>query len=73
MKGKEELSLNALEFVIGGIQHKELLSSNEIGGANPPAMSLVYNVQCPKCLKTFTMSSYDNAEFERIHVDNCTG
>ena len=73
MKGKEELNLDALEFVTGGIQHKECLSDNEIGGANPSAMSFAYNVQCPKCHKTFSMSSFDNADFERIHVNNCTG
>ena len=67
MKGKE-LSLDALEFVIGGIASKQL---SETGG--PGAISGCMQVQCPKCLKWFQISNFSDSEFQKVHVDNCTG
>ena len=69
MKGKEELSLDALEFVIGGIASKPL---SETGGSAATTGNCM-QIQCPKCLKFFQISSFSDSEFQKAHVDNCTG
>ena len=70
MKGKEELNLDALEFVIGGISSKQL---SEKGGPVPMVKGNCMQIQCPKCLKWFQLSSFSDSEFQKAHVDNCTG
>ena len=70
MKGKEELNLDALEFVIGGISSKQLI---EKGGPVPMVKGNCMQIQCPKCLKWFQLSSFSDSEFQKAHVDNCTG
>ena len=72
MKGKEELSLDALEFVTGGMMNKQALSEDELGGSNSIG-NVKYTIQCPKCLKSFTLNSLSTSEFEDIHVANCFG
>ena len=72
MKGKEELSLDALEFVIGGMMNKQAISEDELGGPNPTG-NVVYKTQCPKCLKLFTLNSFSTSEFESVHVAKCLG
>ena len=69
MKGKEELSLDALEFVIGGISSKQL---SETGGS-VATIGNCMQIQCPKCFKMFQLSSFSDSEFQKVHVDNCTG
>ena len=70
MKGKEELSLDTLEFVIGGISSKQL---SENGGPVPMVKGNCMQIQCPKCLKLFQLSSFSDSDFQKVHVDNCTG
>ena len=70
MKGKEELSLDALEFVTGGISSKQLI---ETGGPVAIVKGNCMQIQCPKCLKLFQLSSFGDSEFQKVHVDNCTG
>ena len=72
MKGKEELNLDALEFVIGGMMNKQAISDDQMGGSNPTG-NIVNKIQCPKCLKSFTLNTFSTSEFESIHVAKCLG
>ena len=70
MKGKKELSLDELEFVIGGMMNHQAIDN--LGGPNQTA-NVVNKIQCPKCLKYFTLNTFSTSEFESIHVDKCLG
>ena len=72
MKGKEELNLGALEFVIGGMMDRQAISEDELGGPNPTG-NITNIVQCPKCFKSFTINSFSTSEFESIQVAKCLG
>ena len=66
----EELSLDELELVTGGIMSKQL---TDAGGSAAATMNFSTQVQCPKCLKIFEYSGFDDTAFQQTHVAKCTG